>query len=110
MKIAVTYEDGRVFQHFGHTAQFKLYTVEDGKVFAVTADGRFLVRERLYQLEERYCHAFVKINQSCLVNVSLVNRFSASIGGSLRVEMKNGFFDYVSRRQIKAVKERLGLK
>ena len=32
MKIAVTYEDGRVFQHFGHTAQFKLYTVEDGKV------------------------------------------------------------------------------
>ena len=32
MKIAVTYEDGRVFQHFGHTAQFKLYTVEDGKI------------------------------------------------------------------------------
>ena len=32
MKIAVTYENGEVFQHFGHTAQFKLYTVEDGKV------------------------------------------------------------------------------
>ena len=32
MKIAVTYEDGQVFQHFGHTAQFKFYTVEDGKV------------------------------------------------------------------------------
>lgn len=25
MKIAVTYENGQVFQHFGHTAQFKLY-------------------------------------------------------------------------------------
>ena len=32
MKIAVTYENGNVFQHFGHTAQFKVYTVESGKV------------------------------------------------------------------------------
>ena len=32
MKIAVTYEDGMVFQHFGHTQQFKLYEVENGAV------------------------------------------------------------------------------
>lgn len=32
MKIAVTYENGQVFQHFGHTAQFKLYEVENGVV------------------------------------------------------------------------------
>lgn len=32
MKIAVTYENGEVFQHFGHTEQFKLYTVENGAV------------------------------------------------------------------------------
>ena len=32
MKIAVTYENGQVFQHFGHTAQFKVYTIEDGKI------------------------------------------------------------------------------
>lgn len=32
MKIAVTYENGNIFGHFGHTKQFKLYTVEDGKV------------------------------------------------------------------------------
>ncbi len=32
MKIAVTYENGTVFQHFGHTETFKLYDVEDGKV------------------------------------------------------------------------------
>lgn len=34
MKIAVTYENGQVFQHFGHTEQFKLYEVEDGQVRA----------------------------------------------------------------------------
>lgn len=32
MKIAVTYENGQIFQHFGHTEQFKLYTVENGAV------------------------------------------------------------------------------
>ena len=34
MKIAVTYEDGNVFQHFGHTAQFKLYEAENGKILS----------------------------------------------------------------------------
>ena len=32
MRIAVTYENGQVFQHFGHSEQFKVYDVEDGKV------------------------------------------------------------------------------
>lgn len=32
MKIAVTYENGQVFQHFGHTEQFKIYNVENGKI------------------------------------------------------------------------------
>lgn len=32
MRIAVTYENGQIFQHFGHTNQFKLYDVEDGKI------------------------------------------------------------------------------
>lgn len=42
MKIAVTYEAGIVFQHFGHTAQFKLYEVESGEVKAahvIDTDG-----------------------------------------------------------------------
>lgn len=32
MRIAVTYENGTIFQHFGHTQQFKLYDVEDGRI------------------------------------------------------------------------------
>ena len=32
MKIAVTYENGMIFQHFGHTEQFKLYDIEDNKI------------------------------------------------------------------------------
>ena len=34
MRVAVTYENGQVFQHFGHTENFKVYDIEDGKVTA----------------------------------------------------------------------------
>ena len=54
MKIAIPYENGQVFQHFGHSAQFKLYTVEEGRITSaevVSTDGQghgalvgFLVR------------------------------------------------------------------
>ncbi len=42
MRIAVAYENGGVFQHFGHTAQFKLYDAENGAIVAeqiVGAEG-----------------------------------------------------------------------
>ena len=32
MKIAVTYEDGIIFQHFGHTQYFKIFDVENGVI------------------------------------------------------------------------------
>ena len=32
MKIAVPYENGQVFQHFGHTQQMKIYDAENGKI------------------------------------------------------------------------------
>ena len=32
MRIAVTYENGDIYQHFGHTERFKIYDVQDGKV------------------------------------------------------------------------------
>lgn len=32
MRIAITFENGNVFQHFGHTQQFKIYDVENGQI------------------------------------------------------------------------------
>ncbi len=39
MKIAVTYDNGNVFQHFGRTKQFKVYEVEDNKVVSSEVIG-----------------------------------------------------------------------
>ena len=35
MKVAITYEDGMVFQHFGHTETMQVFTVEDDKILNV---------------------------------------------------------------------------
>ena len=32
MRIAIPYENGQIFQHFGHTQQFKVYEIENGKI------------------------------------------------------------------------------
>ena len=34
MRIAVTYDNGDIFQHFGHTEQFKVYDVDNGAIVA----------------------------------------------------------------------------
>lgn len=39
MRIAVTYENGQVFQHFGHTEHFKIYDAEDGKIVSSEVVG-----------------------------------------------------------------------
>lgn len=84
------------------------FTVDDNKVFAVTENGRFWVKQRLYVIEDMLDKGFVKINQSCIANIKQIRKFDTSISGTLTVLFKNGDKDYVSRRQMKAVKERLG--
>ena len=39
MKIAVTYDNGNIFQHFGKTETFKVYEVEDDKVVSSEVIG-----------------------------------------------------------------------
>lgn len=84
------------------------FFIESGKVYALTDHGKFHIKVRLYQLEQQYAKSFVKINQSCLINFTQIKKFQTSIGGTLSVVLKNGYQDYISRRQLKSVKERMG--
>ena len=85
------------------------FTAEDNKIFAITEKDKLRIKNRLYQLEGFLPEYFVKINQSCVANIRKVARFDTSVSGTLLIKFKNGYKDYVSRRQMKAVKERLGL-
>ncbi len=85
------------------------FFTEDNKVFALTENEKYRLKSRLYQIEESLSDNFVKINQSCIANIKKIDRFKATVGGSLTVVFKNGYVDFVSRRNLKNVKERLGL-
>lgn len=39
MKIAVTYQNGQIFQHFGHTEQFKIYEISNGSILHTEVVG-----------------------------------------------------------------------
>ncbi len=78
-------------------------------VFALSGGRNYRLRRRLYELEETLGCAFVKINRGCIVRVSAIEKFETSLGGSLRAVLYCGFGDYVSRRELKNVKRRLGL-
>lgn len=86
------------------------FTVENDRTYAHVGDQRYRVRHRLYQLEQIAPAEFVKIHQSCLANTRQIARFEVAFSGALRVVFKNGDIDYVSRRNIKKIKERFGLK
>ena len=85
------------------------FFVEDNKVYALTKNEKLLVKQRLYKIEEILNDDFVKINQSCIANIKKIKKFDVSFGASMIVEFKNGYRDYVSRRQLKTVNERFGI-
>ena len=82
---------------------------ENNKVFALINDKKYQIKQRLYQIEEMNLAQFIKINQSCLANKKKIKKFESTIGGSLKVVFKNGYIDYISRRELKKVKQRMGL-
>lgn len=112
---AIAAEDEReLFGYLGKDA-FRLdeediycFSAEGGRVYALTEEKRYRVNMRLYELEAWLGKGFVKINQSCIANVKKISAFRASIGGSLMAVFKNGHTDYVSRRQLRSVKEKIG--
>ena len=101
-------EDGQIIPL--RPAEIHCFIIEDGRVYALTEKEKLTVRLPLYAIEEMLSEDFVRINQSCLGSIRKIARFDASIGGALMVTFGNGHRDYVSRRQLKYVKERMHIK
>lgn len=81
-----------------------------GKVFAVTKDGEYVLRLRLYELEERLDkRMFVRISNSEIINLKQVKNFDLSFTGTICVKLLNGTVTYVSRRYVAKIKKILGV-
>ncbi len=105
-EITGTYEDEIVKLDL---SQVCCFISENNKTYAMVSDKRYRIKLRLYQIEELGDERFIKINQSCIANIKMVERFKTSIGASMLVEFRNGYVDYIARREVKNVKERMGL-
>lgn len=80
------------------------------KVFAVTADGEYLLRLRLYEVEKRLDkHKFVRISNSEIVNLKKVKSFDLSFVGTICVQLSDGTSAFVSRRYVNKIKQILGI-
>lgn len=83
------------------------HTEKDG-VIAVTANGSFKLKEKLYELEEILpAHKFIRLSKSVIANLHELSRFEASFNGTLCVYFKSGAKEYVSRTYVTAIKEAL---
>ena len=77
-----------------------------GRVYAVTAEGEYVLRLRLYELEERLRpFSFVRISNSEIINLKRVRSFDLSLVGTICVTLSDGSKAYVSRRYVPKIKE-----
>ncbi len=92
--------------------QTNIYRIfaSNGKVFAETNHGKYVLRLRLYEIEQRLdSAAFVRISNSEIVNLKKVARFDLSFTGTICVELSNGTVTYASRRYVAKIKKALGI-
>ena len=81
-----------------------------GKVFAVTSKGKYVLRLRLYELENRLpSNQFIRISNSEIINLKKVNNFDLSFTGTICVKLSNGVTTYASRRYVPKLKKILGI-
>lgn len=90
-------------------ADITCFFTKENKVYARVEEKEYAVKLRIKQIVELVDDSFIKINQGCIVKVNAIKRFTASIGGSLQITLKDGYTDYVARREVRNIKRRLGL-
>lgn len=82
----------------------------NGKVYAESGDKEYLLRLRLYEIEEKLNNrTFIRISNSEIVNLKKVKKFDLNLVGTICVSLSNGKKTYASRRYVSKIKQALGL-
>lgn len=83
---------------------------QKNRVTAVTKKGEYVLKSRLYELEEKLKgYGFVRISNSEIICLKTAERFDLSISGSICIKLSDGSAAYVSRRCVPKVKKLLGI-
>ena len=82
----------------------------DNKVFAYCEQEVFEVKEKLYEIEERFQQTdFQRISKSVIVNVSLIESIAPMLGSRLEATMQNREKVIISRQYVPELKKKLGI-
>ncbi|MDE7423442.1 MAG: LytTR family transcriptional regulator [Lachnospiraceae bacterium] len=103
------------------TKERKTYFIKPEDIVLVCTEGReivcydklknrYILDKPLYKLESILDIHFVRISKSAIINICQIDHVEAGFNGTMRLVMKNGVTDYISRNFRKSFKERLGLK
>ena len=83
---------------------------EGRKITAVTQDGEYVIKKRLFEIEELLEKSkFARISNSEIINLKKVKHFDLSFRGTICVKMNDGSVTYVSRRYVSKIKTILGV-
>lgn len=90
-------------------SQVECFYVESDKTYASYAGNKYIIKKRLYELENVLSADFEKINKSAIANWNRISKFKVQLSGTVDVVFKNGYTDYISRRCFAKLKRRYGL-
>lgn len=72
--------------------------------FCKTQNGEYKIKKKLYELEESLDkNTFIRISNSCIVNIKFVESFDLSKIGNIVIKFIDGTTEYVSKRRISSV-------
>ena len=77
--------------------------------FVVTLKDTYVVKKKLYEVENMVTRNFIKISQSEIANIKFIKNLDFSNTGTIVIKYKNSDISYVSRRMIKEFKLKLGI-
>ena len=107
-QVIAGFQDGQaVVLEPGHIV--RIYAA-NGRVYAEAENGTYLLRLRLYEMEQRLAsQSFVRISNGELINLKKVRGFDLGFTGTICVSLSNGTVTYVSRRYVARIKQLLGI-
>jgi DNA-binding LytR/AlgR family response regulator len=81
---------------------------ENRKIYAVLKDRRLELKMKLYEVEDMLIpHHFMRFSKSVIGNLHLIERFDLSFNGNLCVYFKSGNKEYITRKYVNPIKEKL---
>lgn len=103
-EVFTAYSD-RGIEFIKHKEIIRIFT-ENKRVLIQTKEGKFNMKLRLYEIEERLDEKnFVRISNSEIININKILYMDAKITGTIAIHLKEGITTYSSRRYVTKIKK-----